>query len=415
MSKAKPYEIPKQTVWEAWKKVKANRGAAGIDEESLETFESDLKGNLYKLWNRMASGSYFPPAVKVVEIPKKNGGTRRLGVPTVSDRIAQTLVQMYLEPQLEPIFHEDSYGYRPGKSALQAVGQTRKRCWRYDWVLEYDIRGAFDNIDHELLLRALRKHTDCKWVLLYIERWLTAPFQFEDGKQEQRAKGTPQGGVVSPLLMNLFLHYVFDSWMAKHYPSIPFTRYADDGVVHCKSKAEAEELQAALARRFAECKLELHPEKTRIVYCKDSNRNGTHENVSFDFLGYTLRGRLAKSRAGKYFCSFSPAIGSKAVQHIQQVMRDWKISRWTDAKLEMLATRVNPALQGWYQYYGCYYPSVFMRLFRHFNRILLKWVRRKYKRLQSRKRSEQWLRKVAERESALFFHWSQGVLPTAGQ
>ena len=413
MSNAKSFNIPKQAVWEAWKKVRANRGAAGVDEESLLEYESKLKDNLYKLWNRMSSGSYFPPPVKVVEIAKKGGGVRCLGVPTVSDRIAQTVAQMYLEPQLEPVFHEDSYGYRSGKSALQALEVTRKRCWRYDWVLEFDIRGAFDNIDHELLLRALEKHTDCKWVLLYIERWLIAPFQLEDGRLQQRTKGTPQGGVISPLLMNLFLHYVFDHWMAKHYPHVQFARYADDAVAHCRTQAEAEVLKAALEQRFFGCKLELHPEKTKLVYCRDSNRRGNFENTSFDFLGYAFRGRLAKSREGKYFCSFSPAIGKKGVEHIHQVMRDWKISRWTDATLEMLAARVNPALRGWYQYFGCYYPSVFVRLFYHFNQILLKWVRHKYRGLRSRSRAEQWLRRIAERCPELFFHWNKGILPTA--
>lgn len=415
MSNAKPFSIPKQVVLEAWKKVKANRGAAGIDEEALTEFESDLQNNLYKLWNRMCSGSYFPSPVKVVEIPKKDGGQRRLGVPTVSDRIAQTVAQMYLEPLLEPVFHEDSYGYRPRRSAIQAVGVTRKRCWRYDWVLEYDIRKAFDDIDHQLLMKALRKHTDCKWVLLYIERWLTAPFQFKDGRQEQRTTGTPQGGVISPLLMNLFLHYVFDSWMTRHFPNNPFARYADDGVVHCKSQAEAEKMKTVLTKRFAECQLELHPDKTKIVYCRDGNRLTCKENTSFDFLGFTFRGRLAKSGAGKYFGSFSPAISAKAVKHIHQVMRDWNITRWTDANLQMLANRANPALRGWYAYFGRYYPSILARYFRHVNAILLKWVQRKYRKIRSRGKAQKWLRQVAEREPALFFHWSIGILPTAGQ
>jgi RNA-directed DNA polymerase len=262
---------------------------------------------------------------------------------------------------------------------------------------------------------AVKKHTDCKWVLLYLQRWLVAPFQMKDGRQETRTKGTPQGGVVSPLLMNLFLHYVFDYWMSKQYPSNPFARYADDAVIHCKTQAEANELKAALERRFAECKLELHPQKTKIVYCKDSNRKGTHENISFDFLGYTFRGRLAKSKTGKYFGSFSPAISGRSVKHIHQVMREWKISRWTDAKLEMLADRVNPALRGWYNYFGCFYPSVFVRLFEHFNDILLKWVRRKYKRLRGQSKAKDWLYEVAKRNPSIFFHWTKGVIPAAGQ
>jgi RNA-directed DNA polymerase len=266
MDKAKPYGISKYVVLEAFQRVKANKGRAGVDDESLEEFESKLKDNLYKIWNRMSSGSYFPPAVKAVEIPKKQGGVRVLGVPTVADRVAQMVVKLYFEPTVEPYFHQDSYGYRPGKSAIDAVAATRKRCWRYDWVLEFDIKGLFDNIDHELLMKAVRKHTDIPWVILYIERWLKAPFQRVDGTEEQRTKGTPQGGVISPVLANLFLHYAFDTWMDREQPGKPFARYADDGVVHCKSLSDAEGVYESLKKRFEECKLEIHPEKSRIVY-----------------------------------------------------------------------------------------------------------------------------------------------------
>jgi len=265
MDKTKPYEISKHVVVEAFKRVKANKGAAGIDDESLEAFESDLKNNLYKIWNRMSSGSYFPPAVRAVEIPKKAGGTRILGVPTVADRVAQMVVKIYFEPNVEPFFHPDSYGYRPGKSIIHALAATRQRCWRYDWVLEFDIKGLFDNIDHELLMKAVRKHTDNPWVILYIERWLKAPFQMPDGTVIERTKGTPQGGVVSPILANLFLHYAFDNWMVRNHPNKPFERYADDAVAHCCSLKEAEKLHLDLKDRFAACKLELHPVKTRIV------------------------------------------------------------------------------------------------------------------------------------------------------
>ena len=268
MDKAKSWSIPKRWVWEAYKRVKANRGAAGVDDQSIEEFDGDLENNLYKLWNRMSSGSYFPPPVKRVQIDKRGGGKRQLGIPTVSDRIAQAVVKGYLEPELEKHFHPDSYGYRPRKSALQAVGVARERCWRYAWALDLDIRSFFDSMSHELLLRAVRKHTDCAWVLLYIERWLQAPVQLEDGALEPRQKGTPQGSVVSPLLSNLFLHYTFDRWMAKHHPTIPFERYADDALCHCGSEEQANRLKESLERRFAECGLELHPTKTKIVYCK---------------------------------------------------------------------------------------------------------------------------------------------------
>ena len=251
MTKAKSYAISKQVVWEAYKRVKANRGAAGVDGESLAAFEQDLKNNLYKIWNRMSSGSYFPPPVRLVEIPKGNTGkTRPLGIPTVSDRIAQTVVKMYFEPQVEPYFHPDSYGYRPGKSALEAVGVTRQRCWRQDWVIDLDIKGFFDNLDHALVLRAVRHHTQVPWILLYVERWLKAPVQREDGTLEERTKGSPQGSVVSPLLANLFLHYAFDEWMRRHYPHIQFARYADDTVIHAKSLSQAEHVLEAVRKRL---------------------------------------------------------------------------------------------------------------------------------------------------------------------
>src|ERR1700730_12797267 len=274
LDKAKSWSIPKRWVWEAYKRVKANRGAAGVDDQSIAEFEADLQNNLYKLWNRMSAGSYFPPPVKRVQIDKRDGGKRFLGIPTVSDRVAQGVVKGYLEPELERHFHPDSYGYRPGNSALEAVGVARKRCWRYDWALHLDIRAYFDSILHELLLKAVRKHTDCAWVLLYIERWLKAPVQLEDGTVVPRTAGTPQGGVISPLLANLFLHYAFDAWMSRNYPYIPFERYADDAICHCKSAEEARALWSALQDRFAACKLVLHPEKTKIVYCKDANRRG---------------------------------------------------------------------------------------------------------------------------------------------
>ena len=299
MNQAKPFPITKRQVWEAYKSVKANGGGAGIDGQTLEEFDRNLADNLYKLWNRLASGSYQPPAVKRVEIPKASGGTRPLGIPTVADRIAQTVVKAALEPALEDHFHPDSYGYRPGRSAHQAIAAARKRCWRHDWVLEFDIRGFFDNIDQDLLMRAVRKHAQDKWVLLYIELWLKAPVQMPDGKRQMRECGTPQGGVISPLLANLFLHYTFDQWMSKHYPHIPFERYADDGIAHCRSGRQAEMLKAALEQRFAQCGLELHPLKTRVIYCKDSDRVGDHVETSFDFLGYTFRPRRSKNRWGK--------------------------------------------------------------------------------------------------------------------
>ena len=285
MSEAKPFEISKQLVWKAYQRVKANRGAAGVDGESLKAFEQDLKNNLYKVWNRMSSGSYIPPPVRLVEIPKDNGGTRPLGIPTVADRVAQTVVKMVFEPLVEPVFHEDSYGYRPGKSAIDAVSVARRRCWKSDWVIDVDIKGFFDSIPHDLVERAVVRHTDQPWVRLYVGRWLRAPVQRPDGTVEARTKGTPQGGVISPLLANLFLHYAFDAWMQRNHPSVSFERYADDAVVHCRSETEARMVLEAIRGRFAQCGLELHPTKTRIVYCKDDDRPGTSSIFSSIFSG----------------------------------------------------------------------------------------------------------------------------------
>jgi RNA-directed DNA polymerase len=228
ITKTKPFCISKQVVWEAYRRVKANQGAAGVDGQSIKDFEVHLKDNQYKIWNRMSSGSYFPPPVRTVDIPKSDGRSRRLGIPSVSDRVAQMVVKMYLEPKVEPIFHPDSYGYISGKSALDAVSVTRKRCWWYDWVIDLDVQGFFDNIDHALMMHAVKKHISSKWMLLYIERWLKAPAQLEDGSLIGRNKGTPQGGVISPLLANIFLHHVFDEWMRVSYPKLLFSRYADE-------------------------------------------------------------------------------------------------------------------------------------------------------------------------------------------
>jgi RNA-directed DNA polymerase len=265
VDRATPFCIAKRDVWEAYKQVKANRGAAGVDGQSIEDFDRDLSKNLYRIWNRMCSGSYFPPPVRRVDIPKgESGGTRPLGIPTVADRIAQMVVKRYLEPILEPVFHTDSYGYRPGKSAHDALAVARRRCWRHDWALDLDIKSFVDEIDWGLLMQAVRRHTDCKWVLLYLQRWLEAPMSMPDGGTlVERTRGTPQGAVVSPVLANLFLHYVFDLWMRREHPDIPFERYADDATCHCRSEAQALELRQALEKMFADCKLQLHPQRPR--------------------------------------------------------------------------------------------------------------------------------------------------------
>ncbi|MDO9351985.1 MAG: group II intron reverse transcriptase/maturase [Deltaproteobacteria bacterium] len=415
MKRAKPYEISKKVVWEAWKQVKANHGAAGVDEESVSDFEKNVKDNLYKIWNRMSSGSYFPPPVRTVEIPKKSGGERLLGIPTVTDRVAQVVAKMYLEPVLEPNFHQDSYGYRPGKSAIQAVEVTRRRCWKYDWVLEFDIKGLFDNINHDLLMRAVRKHTDCKWMLLYIERWLKAPFQGEDGILVERTKGTPQGGVISPLLANLFLHYVFDKWMERNYPQVPFCRYADDGVVHCRTEAEAWLMKEVIESRFKECNLELHREKTRIIYCKDEDRRKEYSQTSFDFLGFTFRPRRSKNRWGKPFINFSPAVSNEAGKAMRQEARRWRLHLRSDKSLEDLSRMFSPIVRGWINYYGSFYKSALYPTLRHLNRTLVRWAERKFKRLRRhQRRAEYWLGRIAQRQPWLFPHWRMGIRPAAG-
>lgn len=415
MKRAKPFEISKKVVWEAWERVKANHGAAGVDEESIADFEKDLKDNLYKIWNRMSSGCYFPPAVRTVGIPKKDGRVRLLGIPTVADRVAQMVAKMYLEPVLEPNFHQDSYGYRPGKSAIQAVEVTRRRCWKYDWVLEFDIKGLFDNIDHDLLMRAVRRHTDCKWMLLYVERWLEAPFQGEEGILVQRTKGTPQGGVISPLLANLFLHYVFDKWMERNYPEVPFCRYADDGVVHCRAEAEAGLMKEVLGNRFKECNLELHLQKTRIIYCKDDNRRGEYPHTKFDFLGFTFRPRSSKNQRGKSFINFSPAVSNEAGKEMRQEIRRWKLHLRSDKSLEDLSRMLSPKVRGWINYYGSFYKSALYPTLRHLNSILVRWAMRKFKRLRHHlTNAVYWLGRIAKRQPELFPHWQFGARPTVG-
>ena len=405
MGKAKPFRISRQEVWDAYKRVKANKGAAGVDGQSIAEFEEDLVNNLYKLWNRLSSGSYFPPPVRRVDIPKSDGKKRPLGIPTVADRVAQTVVKERLEPALEPIFHPDSYGYRPGKSAHDALGQARQRCWKYDWVLDLDIRAFFDSIDHQLMMRAVRKHADEKWVVLYIERWLKAPVQMPDGTLVNREKGTPQGGVISPLLANLFLHYALDRWMGRSFSSVRFERYADDVVYHCGSEAQAQRLRRELEKRLGECGLEGHPEKTKVVYCKDSNRQGSYPNQKFDFLGYEFRSRQAKNRRGVFFVVFSPAVSLKATKAIRQTIRDWRLRSRVGQSLEDLAYWMNPVVRGWIQYYSRYRPSALYPTLQYLNLVLVRWAREKYKRLRSWRRAMRWLRRIALGEPGLFAHW----------
>jgi RNA-directed DNA polymerase len=407
MDNAKPFCIAKHDVWDAYKRVKTNHGAAGVDGQSIEQFEEDVENNLYRLWNRLCSGSYFPPPVRRVDIPKDEKSTRPLGIPTVGDRIAQTVATRYLEPILEPLFHSDSYGYRPGRSAHQALSVARQRCWRYDWVLDLDLKSFFETIDWGLLLRVLRRHTDCTWVLLYVERWLRAPVCMPDGTLAERKQGTPQGAVISPLLANLFLHAAFDRWMAVQHPDIPFERYADDIICHCKSEGQARALKDARAQRFAQWHLELHPHKTTIVYCKDANRRGRYPEQRFDFLGYTFRPRSSKNATGKVFVSFAPAVSEKAAKAIRQRMRRWQLHQRNDLALEEIARWTHPMLRGWLGYYGRFHVSALRRALRTLDDCLVRWAQRKYKRLRAHKgRAWQWLWRVRARQPDLFAHWA---------
>lgn len=405
--KTKSYEISKKAVGEAYRQVKANKGAGGVDAETIEIFEAKRKDNLYKIWNRMSSGSYFPPPVRLVEIPKSDGGKRTLGIPTVSDRVAQMVAKMYLEPKVDRCFHEDSYGYRPGKSGLEAIGTARKRCWKWDWVIDLDIKGFFDTIDHELMMRAVKKHTEEPWVLLYIERWLKASGQTAEGKEVVRTKGTPQGGVISPLLANLFLHHVFDEWMRKEFPTLPFERYADDIIVHCKTEKQARYVVDKIQQRLKQCKLALHPKKTKIVYCKDDQRKEDGKVTSFDFLGYTFKPRLARGKGGQFFNGFLPAASSKAQKEMRYTIRSWRLTSLTSLSIKEIAEKINPVVRGWINYYGVYYRSELRRVLRQLELALAIWATRKFKKLhRAWVKSTRWLTAVSKREPTLFAHWA---------
>lgn len=406
-NKTKPFEIPKRRVWESYKRVRSKGGSSGCDGQGFEEFESKLEDNLYKLWNRMSSGSYMPPPVLSVEIPKPDGGVRTLGIPTVADRVAQMVVKRALERELERHFHADSYGYRPGKSALDAVAITRRRCWRYDWVVDLDIQAFFDSIDHNLLMQALRRHTQERWILLYVERWLKAEMVLSHGQRIPRERGTPQGGVISPLLANLFLHYVFDTWMDRQWSEVPFARYADDAVCHCRTEAEARRLVEALMERFAECGLRLHPEKTRVVYCRDDRRRREYPETSFDFLGYTFCGRAARDRQGTLFVGFNPAVSRKSVKAMNAKMRRWSLHRRVGNTREEMAEVINPVLRGWLAYYGRFNVGEFLVVFERLEWRLARWACHKYKGLRrSDRRGRQFIRRIRMATPQLFVHWS---------
>lgn len=411
---AKPFEIPKRLVYDAWKRVAANKGAPGVDNESIQAYQENLGGNLYKLWNRMSSGSYHPQPVKQVLIPKGDG-FRSLGVPTVADRTAQMAVKMVLEPRLEEIFHPGSYGYRPRVGAKDAVLKARENCWRYDWVLDMDIKAFFDTIDHELMMRAVEKHAPEKWIRLYIRRWLECPIKLENGELQSRSCGTPQGGVISPLIANLYMHYAFDHWMEQNTPGIPFIRYADDVVCHCRTRNEAEGLLVNLKERLGNCKLELHPVKTKLVYCKDNKRKGTYPLTQFDFLGFSFHARTVQDRQGNLFTGFNPGVSRKSLKRMNESIRELNINRSTQSTMSELAEKINPMVRGWIEYYGAFYPEPLKRFLIRIDLRLGRWARNKYKKLRGHKRrSWDWLKGCRTTFPNMFVHWEYLFLKGQG-
>jgi RNA-directed DNA polymerase len=406
-SPGKPFEISKWEVWEAYRQVRANQGAPGVDGVTLNEFEADLKNNLYKIWNRMSSGSYFPPPVKAVEVPKPHsGGSRVLGVPTVADRIAQTVVARRLGAKVEPIFHPGSYGYRPNRSALDAVAACRQRCWKTNWVIDLDVERFFDSVPWELVVKAVAAHTTDPWVVLYVKRWLAAPLALPDGSLQQRDRGTPQGSAVSPVLANLFLHYAFDAWMAREYPTVRFERYADDAIVHCVTEAQAKRLVVAIRNRLAEVGLQLHPTKTRIVYCKDGRRRLDYEHTAFTFLGFTFRARGARGKNGRNFTGFLPAVSKDALTKMSREVRRWRLHLRTGHTLADLARKINPIVRGWMQYYGAFYRTALDPLLRRINAYLMRWLRRKYQRLRLFKKALACWQRITRQQPRLFAHWA---------
>jgi group II intron reverse transcriptase/maturase len=408
----KSFRITQKEILVAYKVVKANRGAGGIDGVSFEDFEKDFKNNMYKLWNRMASGSYFPRAVRGVEIPKKNGKVRLLGIPTINDRIAQMVVRNRFEPKVEKIFLKNSYGYRPNKSALDAVGKARERCFKMPWLIEFDIVGLFDNINHDKLMKAVKMHATEKWINLYIERFLKTSIEMPNRMIQKREAGTPQGGVISPVLANLYMHYAFDKWIQREFPRNPWERYADDGVIHCLSEKQALYIVDRLSRRMKECNLEIHPDKSRIVYCRSGNFREHYKNESFDFLGYTFRSRCCKSRTGQYFTGFTPAVGKEAGKKFRSKIRK-TIVRTGTTSIKILAEVLNPIIRGWMNYFLKYNPSeAFKQGINYVNLTLARWLRRTHKKVKNGiYKSQVLLNRIAKEKLDLFYHWSVGYMP----
>lgn len=396
--------ISRQEVELAWQRVKAKGGSGGVDGESIKSFEEKLDENLYKIWNRMSSGSYHPKAVLRVEIPKVDGSKRPLGIPTIQDRVAQAVVRARLEPSVEKLFHKDSYGYRPNKSAPQAVGTCRERCWKYDWVLDVDIQKFFDTIDHDLVMKAVDKHCKESWMKLYIKRWLRALVQHKDGRVEEMLRGTPQGGVISPLLANLYLHYAFDLWVERSYPGVKFERYADDIIIHCESEEQSKAIQQSLAARLQECGLTLHPEKTKVVYCKDESRKEEYPETRFTFLGYTFQPRSAQNQKTKrVFTRFLPAVATKAEKRFRDSIKENKTLKMVHLSLDEIAKQLNPKIRGWYRYFSHFYKSALSKMSDWLDMAIVRWVRNKFK--LNWTKAHQVLTRIRAQQPSRFVHW----------
>lgn len=402
--------IPVEYEWvvKAYQKVRRGGKAVGIDNESWTAFEKQTERNLYVIWNRLASGSYYPQPLREVEIPKKDGKKRKLGIPTLRDRIAQQVVKEYMEERIDKIFHKNSYGYRPLKSAHQAIEEVRQNCYKQDWVIDMDISSFFDEIDHELMLKAVSHVMEEKWVKMYVERWLQMPIQQSDGSLKQKqGKGTPQGGVISPLLANLYLHFTLDVWLTKHYSAVSFVRYADDIIMHCNSKEEAEEVLRAVKERLAEVKLQIKEEKTAIIYCKDYRRKEKQEKVKFDFLGFSYQPRGRKSKIdGKLFMAFTAEISQSSQKKIRGVIRSAKLWRYTQIEISDIAKYFNPKIRGWINYYGIYSKRSLRRVMMRIELNLMRLISKKYK-IGYRKTVKK-LALIKQENPKLFYHWQIG-------
>lgn len=412
--KAKSLPISKQQVWEAYKKVKSNKGSWGVDKVSIEQFDTNLENNLYKLWNRLALGSYFPPAVKEVEIPKANGKKRQLGIPTVSDRIGHQVIKDMIEPRLEREFHESSYGYRPQRSAHQALRVVENNTRKYDWVIDLDITKFFDTVNHEKLMLALDRHIEENWIKVYIKRWLEAPVLKSNGElEEKQGKGTPQGGVISPLLANLYLHYRFDTWMDKNFPSIEFVRYADDMIILCRTEKQALYVLSRIEKRLRACDLSSNPEKTEIVYCKYYRRKQKGHTVSFDFLGFNFLAQTKASKTGGVFLGYGCRVSKKNRKRMTQTLKDLKFVRNIEITLQDIANALNPKIRGWMGYYETFKEGSLKKVFRKLKQRLVKWAINKYKRFKGdRKKGYKYILNIRKYYPYIFYHWKVSNLLT---